>query len=52
MTKKVTLLVSVRVFGVGCGGIWQIKGMERGWRDGSAVKSTDCSSESSEFKSQ
>jgi hypothetical protein len=23
-----------------------------GWRSGSAVKSTDCSSESSEFKSQ
>jgi hypothetical protein len=25
---------------------------EGGWRDGSAVKSTDCSSEGSEFKSQ
>jgi hypothetical protein len=24
----------------------------RGWRDGSAVKSTDCSSEGPEFKSQ
>jgi hypothetical protein len=24
----------------------------RGWRDGSAVKSTDCSSEGAEFKSQ
>jgi hypothetical protein len=25
---------------------------ERGWRDGSAVKSTDCSSRGLEFKSQ
>jgi hypothetical protein len=25
--------------------------MIEGWRDGSAVKSTDCSSEDSEFKS-
>jgi hypothetical protein len=27
-------------------------GLNRGWRDGSAVKSTDCSSEGPEFKSQ
>jgi hypothetical protein len=26
--------------------------MDRGWRDGSAVKSTDCSPEGPEFKSQ
>jgi hypothetical protein len=25
---------------------------EKGWRDGSAIKSTDCSSEGPEFKSQ
>jgi hypothetical protein len=30
----------------------KIKRKERGWRDGSAGKSTDCSSESPEFKSQ
>jgi hypothetical protein len=29
-----------------------IKRYERGWRDGSAVKSTDCSSRGPEFKSQ
>jgi hypothetical protein len=28
------------------------KRMEKGWRDGSAVKSTDCSSRGLEFKSQ
>jgi hypothetical protein len=26
--------------------------LNKGWRDGSVVKSTDCSSESPEFKSQ
>jgi hypothetical protein len=30
----------------------QIKDEIRGWRDGSAVKSTDCSSRGPEFKSQ
>jgi hypothetical protein len=29
-----------------------IKNSRLGWRDGSAVKSTDCSSEGPEFKSQ
>jgi hypothetical protein len=28
------------------------KGSKKGWRDGSVVKSTDCSSEGPEFKSQ
>jgi hypothetical protein len=28
------------------------KDINRGWRDGSVVKSTDCSFEGSEFKSQ
>ena len=28
------------------------KAKQRGWRDGSMVKSTDCSSKGSEFKSQ
>jgi hypothetical protein len=28
------------------------KKQQRGWRDGSAVKSTDCSSKGPEFKSQ
>jgi hypothetical protein len=32
---------------------WEIyKSHNWGWRDGSAVKSTDCSSEGPEFKSQ
>jgi hypothetical protein len=30
----------------------RIKSTWRGWRDGSAVQSTDCSSEGPEFKSQ
>jgi hypothetical protein len=30
----------------------QIKQITAGWRDGSVVKSTDCSSEGPEFKSQ
>jgi hypothetical protein len=29
-----------------------VRQAERGWRDGSAVKSTECSSEGPEFKSQ
>jgi hypothetical protein len=29
-----------------------VKSKNKGWRDGSAVKSTDCSSEGHEFKSQ
>jgi hypothetical protein len=29
-----------------------LKNNEKGWRDGSVVKSTDCSSEGPEFKSQ
>jgi hypothetical protein len=29
-----------------------LKGLVMGWRDGSVVKSTDCSSEGPEFKSQ
>jgi hypothetical protein len=29
-----------------------IKNLSSGWRDGSVVKSTDCSSEGPEFKSQ
>jgi hypothetical protein len=33
-------------------GCWESKVSLRGWRDGSAVKSTDCSSEGLEFKSQ
>jgi hypothetical protein len=37
--------------------IWSVKKrglnkIKRGWSDGSAVKSTDCSSEGPEFKSQ
>jgi hypothetical protein len=34
------------------GGNGSIKKWNGGWRDGSVVKSTDCSSESPEFKSQ
>jgi hypothetical protein len=30
----------------------QVKAMRKGWRDGSVVKSTDCSSKGPEFKSQ
>ena len=36
-------------------GIFKLRKLEmkrEGWRDGSAVKSTDCSSEGPEFKSQ
>ena len=33
--------------------VWQLKSLgDGGWRDGSVVKSTDCSSEGPEFKSQ
>jgi hypothetical protein len=32
--------------------IWKFKVLTRGWRDGSVVKSTDCSSRGPEFKSQ
>jgi hypothetical protein len=31
---------------------WVVKRINKGWRDGSAVKSTDCSSKGPEFKSQ
>jgi hypothetical protein len=30
----------------------RVRNMTRGWRDGSVVKSADCSSKGAEFKSQ
>ena len=38
--------------GAGLGPSSGIKSFDLGWRDGSAVKSTDCSSKGPEFKSQ
>jgi hypothetical protein len=40
------------VLGSDCHRVVLIKSGKEGWRDGSAVKSTDCSSGGSEFKSQ
>jgi hypothetical protein len=40
------------ILGLGAREIGYIKPQKRGWRDGSAVKSTDCSSKVPEFNSQ
>ena len=45
-------LLSVWVGGVSWGGVWYFKIVYWGWRDGSVVKNTDCSSGGPEFKSQ